>query len=637
MWLLQTDVNLDNISDNIGEGSGAGKFIDGFKKSVADAFDVNRFQTFFIQLENAAQKYSRSIASNVGVYSQQMQTAMYNVAKETQKIGGNMDMVVDYMSEFAGAIDKVPSIQEDVIKNAIALSVVTGMSVKEIGKFSASVYQVGGGQQFAMEMLNNTYKTAKKFGLDAKKLTETVTTNIQKSSTYGFKDGVAGLTRMAAEAQRLGISMDRTMKIAEKAFDPEDAIKLASEMQMLGGEVGALADPFQLMYLAQNDVEGLQKEFVKAASGAATFNQKTGQFQISGEQMRRLRAQAEALGLSYDEIADTAIKAAKEQEVLSKVSFGQGFTEDEKSLIASMSEMKDGEWKLRVKDESGKEQWIAAGQVSKEQLQSIENSQTEQNKSIEQLARDQLSVSEKQVNVLNEVRDAIIFSTKGRAGGKTAVDIAETVTAATEKAVPPMQNSTVVETMLSYLSQAADAVNFYVNDASGLQTDIRTIINNLETNPPEVENAIRRAEDAIIPSSNQGPTVMAKGEIFQGIPGDGVLMAYDLENWIEKVNNLGEEGKKMKGVMAKPVNNFESALQKSPVNEINRVEQNINTTNTTEVTGNVGINVSPIRIDMPSGTLANAITNDRDFQMKLTQEIIRVFNDMPNISKIMGK
>jgi hypothetical protein len=34
---------------------------------------------------------------------------------------------------------------------------------------------------------------------------------------------------------------------------------MASGMQMLGGNVGALGDPFKLLYMAQNDVEGITR------------------------------------------------------------------------------------------------------------------------------------------------------------------------------------------------------------------------------------------------------------------------------------------------------------------------------------------------------------------------------------------
>ena len=59
-------------------------------------------------------------------------------------------------------------------------------------------------------------------------------------------------------------------------LDPSEAINLAAEFQMLGGAVGALADPFQLMNMAQNDLDGLQESIVNAASAAVSFNDRNG-------------------------------------------------------------------------------------------------------------------------------------------------------------------------------------------------------------------------------------------------------------------------------------------------------------------------------------------------------------------------
>jgi hypothetical protein len=41
---------------------------------------------------------------------------------------------------------------------------------------------------------------------------------------------------MAIQAQKLGMSMSSVFQIADKALDPEKAIEMAAEMQMLGGK-----------------------------------------------------------------------------------------------------------------------------------------------------------------------------------------------------------------------------------------------------------------------------------------------------------------------------------------------------------------------------------------------------------------
>ena len=66
--------------------------------------------------------------------------------------------------------------------------------------------------------------------------------------------------------------------LAEKFLDPEGAIDFAAKMQVIGGAAGDLTDPFKLMYMATNDLEGLMDAIVDTAAASATFNEETGEF-----------------------------------------------------------------------------------------------------------------------------------------------------------------------------------------------------------------------------------------------------------------------------------------------------------------------------------------------------------------------
>ena len=186
--------------------------------------------------------------------------------------------------------------------------------------------------------------TSRAFGLDAKKLTSTVSINIQKAQMYGFKNGVEGLTKMAAQAQRVGFDLKNAQTTADNILQggPEEAIKMASELQSLGGNIGALGDPFQLIHMAMYDMEGLQDQIIKSSAAAVEFNETTGDFKIGGEEMLRLRQQAKLLQLSYEEVAKGAINARKEQEIGDRVGGLSKLTEDQKSLVASLAEIGPG-------------------------------------------------------------------------------------------------------------------------------------------------------------------------------------------------------------------------------------------------------------------------------------------------------
>ena len=79
-------------------------------------------------------------------------------------------------------------------------------------------------------------------------------------------------------------------------LEPEKAIDFAAQMQVIGGAVGDLTDPFKLMYMATNDLEGLHKAIVDTAEAAVHFDKEKGKFSISPDQRRQLKAQADANG-----------------------------------------------------------------------------------------------------------------------------------------------------------------------------------------------------------------------------------------------------------------------------------------------------------------------------------------------------
>ena len=179
-------------------------------------------------------------------------------------------------------------------------------------------------------------------GLVTSKLLPAVSREISKINTYGFQSGVVGLTKMVAEAQRLGFNFQNALNAADKVFSPEGAIETAAQLQMIGGAASELLDPFQLMYMAQNDVESLQEAIIDTARSAVQFNEETGEFGISPSERMRLKATAEALGQDYENLAETAIKSAREAQAKAQINIGGLVDEDTAKLIASMAQIGPG-------------------------------------------------------------------------------------------------------------------------------------------------------------------------------------------------------------------------------------------------------------------------------------------------------
>jgi hypothetical protein len=411
-WLDKTS-ETDPLSLSTTKGT-----VDFFKDlgtSIKTAFDYNTTEKFFLKLEQDARavnaKISNQFTANVPII-EKMIASLYekNVA-----LGFEYKDTTEYLSTISTELGRMVSFTEDNTKNAIMMSKAMGVSTTETAKMLANLLKAGMSQASAKAQLEKIFITARKYGVDAATLTKTVTDNIFKAQLYGFKDGVDGLTKMAIQAQRVGISMDVAEKAASKAFDPDQAIEMASSLQMLGGAGGAMGDVFGLMYDAQSDIGSLNDKILKSTASMVDFNSKTGEFKINPEMRRNMTQYAEAIGSTYEEVAKNATKYRKEQEIMSKIPLSAGYSEEDKSLISSLAEIgPNGKVQVTIPgtDELKDVTSLTTGEIKK-----LKDYQKEADKTPEQIARDQLSVLKNVSITLQDIKLA------GVRGGLKSTDI----------------------------------------------------------------------------------------------------------------------------------------------------------------------------------------------------------------------
>jgi hypothetical protein len=239
--------------------------------------------------------------------------------------------------------------------------------------------------KFAEEMMNGmgaqidtvqgavakAYATASKSGLNAKKVTADIANNLRMANSLSFRNGIDGLTRMAMQAQKVGMSLSSVESVAKTFMDFEGAIEHSAQLQMLGGAAGAFGgNPLDMMYEANNDPEALQKRMTKMLGGYATFDAKTGMANVGSVNMDYLRNIAKALGMDPDEAVKTAKKNAELAYKQQKFggTFGNYSTEDQ-DFIMNKSHVRDG--RLYINDASGKEHDITNGSIPPEVLEEL--------------------------------------------------------------------------------------------------------------------------------------------------------------------------------------------------------------------------------------------------------------------------
>jgi hypothetical protein len=296
------------LKSRINEETGlTGKLSEDLRRSIINSYPA------LIQLGYGAEqlsKYYTTLVEKTGKWNLQNQESLKRTAEVSRA--------------FVGDLDKMAEIQANM--QAIGLGTLdVADEIEKIGISSMSL------------------------GLRAKTTITDIDKNISMLNTYGFKNGVQGLGRMAQLSTEFRMNMEQTFKIAEKVFSPEGAIELSANLQVIGGVLGDFNDPLKLMYMATNNVEGLQTALIDAASSLATYNEEQGRFEITGINLRRAQAMAKELGVDYNELAKGAISAAERMEATTVLmSRGLQMDDEDREFLTNLSEMEGGQMVIKI-------------------------------------------------------------------------------------------------------------------------------------------------------------------------------------------------------------------------------------------------------------------------------------------------
>ena len=389
-------------------GTGGGNFIKNATEAASAAINPENFVKALKELENSATQTAR-IYGQIGAASDLIQETTVESYRNTIAIGATLKDNFDIYQAIGKSLQRNTYLTDEQLTSLVTLQQTTNLTAEEIGKMVTGFQDLGRGTDAAIKSTENLTKVARGYGLNVNTFLKTVGENIKLVNSYGFKDGVDGLGRMVARAQALRMNFSEVKGLAAELLSPEKAIELAATMQTLGGEIGALGDFGQLMYMAENDMEGLQNSIIDAAKSAVMFNEETGEFKITGVEMRRLREQARALGMNYEDLANTAVKAAKEQRVMETLDFS-GLNQEQKQLIANLSEIgSNGQIKINV---PGFEDVTDVTKLTAKQFKDLEDFQKKSELSSEEVALQSLSIQDKQLVELRRIKSAGLTSSE---------------------------------------------------------------------------------------------------------------------------------------------------------------------------------------------------------------------------------
>ena len=366
--------------------------------SIQEAFEKTKSSMSFEGALQFLDEEATTIQNAFGVSKERLgefKQAIADTSVELVQFGMDQDDAAKLITTTSNALGTTGVVGQEALRELGAASKITG---QEFGTLAQNFRDVGVSIYDVGDKMKDVVNYARSVGVSVAAVSEGVVDNLSEMNKYNFENGIGGLTKMAAQAARLGISMDTVFGFAEKIFNPEGAIELAAGLQRLGVASSELLDPLRAMDLAANDPEELQNQLVELTKTFTRFNEKTQQFEIMPGEKRRLREIAQEMGIPIEQLTKMSIKAAEFDTKLKKIEFPSFAADQEtKELIAGMSQMKEGRAVIAVKDDRGVETLKDINMLTPEDIEKLKESEEESSKSLEQLAIEQLD----QMKLLN--------------------------------------------------------------------------------------------------------------------------------------------------------------------------------------------------------------------------------------------
>jgi hypothetical protein len=371
------------------------------QKGVMAAVDVPGalLEATLVQLKEESQLLSE-INTKTGIsgqLSEGLRDSMISASVEAKKYGFSLSEIGDFYIDLTQQSGKFSLINKTTIVEASKTAAALGMSLTDMAGAIGEYERVGIGAKETTKAIGDAAVRSVSLGLNARKVADTMKDSVGKLNEFGFKNGIQGLEKMVQKSIEFKVSMENVSTIAEKVLNPEGAIDMAANLQVLGGAIGDFGDPIKMMYDATNNVEGLQDSLIGAAKGLATYNQEQKRFEITGINLRRAREMANTLGISMGDLTKTAV-AAQERIAASTalMSTGLQMEDKDKEFLTNLSRMQDGEMKIVVpeslQDQLGKQSEITLSKLTEDQRKVlIANKEAFEKMSPQEMAEKQLT------------------------------------------------------------------------------------------------------------------------------------------------------------------------------------------------------------------------------------------------------
>lgn len=380
-------------------------YIEKLYRDLSSIFESNTYNLAIQKLMTESTKLNNIFVQGRGRIAE-MQVAIADTIPKITRLGGDVGDAMKTMGEIAMATRRNTIETEQTVTDLYAANKILGTGVQyTTDQFIQAGYAVSN----VGKEIYNTISYVQSLGLNAKEITKDVVDNMDKMNRFQFEGGINGLTKMAAQASLLKVDMSATFNFADRLLSPENAIQVSSAFQRLGVTAGDLVNPFAMMNKSILDPNGLQDSLAKMASSFVEFNKEAGRFQLNPEAVLRFKEMEEQAQLQAGTLTKMGIGYAEIQERMKQVSQA-GLTfenEEDAQFLANISRFEGGVLKVTLEDNTK----VELTELNQEQFTKIMQRERDRPKTLEDLAKSQLTLSETVMADVRTLRDKIVFGT----------------------------------------------------------------------------------------------------------------------------------------------------------------------------------------------------------------------------------
>ena len=330
------------------------KFANGFnevKTSMMGMFDIARkLLEPWGKLDQASANYARNIGLGAERYRQLRRDSIIASQERhiAERTGFSAEEQIEAMGMYTSNIGRQVSFNPDQQEDM-------AYGMKLLGEQNAQAFMqglenFGLSSDAAIDRANELFKRSEKAGVAFSKYSKTFLENIKLAQNYTFRNGLNGLSDMAKRSAEIKMNLAEVSKFVDKTSTLEGSLQSAASLSVLGGNFALGANPLNMLYNGLNDFEGAEKQMENILKGLVSFNQETKQLEMSAFNRERMKAAAQAMGVDYNSMMETAFSLGREEQVapiINRLGYQKG--SDEYQTILNKSYLdKEGNAKVNI-------------------------------------------------------------------------------------------------------------------------------------------------------------------------------------------------------------------------------------------------------------------------------------------------